>query len=415
MTRQRMKRLFLAVACAVVSACGAKTTVDLDGGGGGGGGGGGSEETGSGAGGGENTGGGSATGGGTGGGSGEPLDAGPGPTLGGCPVLPANNIFNTRIDGLPVHANSAAFITTIGGAARVHLDLGRETDQTASDFYGIPFNLVHGAAMPWPRVFFRTSDPDMTWDARSESDCAVGSSRQLVSPCTTAAAPEPVLPIPATPLVEGGIVTDPSHPYGDHHILLLDVDSCRLWETYHSYPAANGAWDIYGAAHFDLRSNALRPSGWTSADAAGFPILPLLARADEALAGEVKHALRFTIPSNKIRRAFTWPARHLTSNGTNSMSLPPMGQLFRLKSTFTIPATARPQARALILALQRYGMYLADGGSAMYIQGDPSASWESQTFSVLQAIPASEFEAVDLTPITQRAGFDVNSGAVPSP
>lgn len=338
---------------------------------------------------------------------------GAGPELGGCPLLPANHVFNTRIDSLPVHPSSAAFIATIGATRRVHLDLGTQTNQAAADYYGIPFNLVHGASFAWPRIFFRTSDTSLSWDPTEEADCAVGTAHQLVSPCTATAAPAPVVPIPATPLVEGGIDTDPSHPYGDHHILLLDVDACRLWETYHSYPAAGGAWDVFGVASFDLRSNALRPREWTSADAAGFPILPLLARADEAAAGSVRHALRFTIQSSKIRNAWTWPARHKTNNGTLSMNLPPMGQLFRLKSTYVVPANANAQSRALILALQQYGMYLADGGSDMYLQGNPSAAWASATFSTMQSIAASEFEAVDLSVIEQRAGFNPDSAAVP--
>ena len=131
-------------------------------------------------------------------------------------------------------------------------------------------------------------------------DCAVGSAHTLVSPCTAAAAPQPLFPIPSVPLVEGGIDTDPSQPYGDHHMLLLDADTCRLWELYHCYPDPKSGWDIFGSAFFDLRSNALRPAGWTSADAAGFPILPLLLRADEASSGTIAHALRFTLPGSVI-------------------------------------------------------------------------------------------------------------------
>lgn len=312
-----------------------------------------------------------------------------------------------------MHANSAAFISTIGGTTRVHLDLGTQTDQTAANFYGIPYNLVHAGGFAWPRVFYRTADATFTWNPRPESDCANGTSTTVISPCTPTAAPTPTIPIPASPRVEGGIVTDPSHPPGDHHILIVDQDTCRLWETYHSFPAAGGGWDIFGSATWDLRSNALRPRDWTSADAAGFPILPLLARADEAAAGAVRHALRFTIESFKIRIAYTWPARHLTNHGTTMMNLPPMGQLFRLKASYTPPTNAGPQALALIQALKQYGMYLADGGSDMYIQGDPSAAWTSNTFSVLQAITASQFEAVDLGPIMSRAGFNVDSAAVP--
>jgi hypothetical protein len=151
------------------------------------------------------------------------------------------------------------------------------------------------------------------------------------------------------------------------------------------------------------------------ADAAGFPILPLLLRASEASAGEIRHALRFTIQSSSIRNQYVWPARHLTSNGTMSASLPPMGQLFRLKASYQIPSNYNTQSRAILQALKTYGMYIADGGSNMYIQGDPSAAWQDNTFSQVQSVGSSQFEAVDLSPIMNRAGFDPNSAAVPAP
>jgi hypothetical protein len=330
-------------------------------------------------------------------------------------MFPANHIFNTPIDSLPVDPHSAAYLTTIG-SHNVHLDLGTSVDVTASDYYGIPYNVVHGKAIPWGDAFYKTTDTaDLDWDPTTEADCAVGSAHTLVSPCTAAAAPQPLFPIPSVPLVEGGIDTDPSQPYGDHHMLLLDADTCRLWELYHCYPDPKSGWDIFGSASFDLRSNALRPDGWTSADAAGFPILPLLLRADEANSGTISHALRFTIDSDHIRTSYIWPARHLTGNGTSSQSLPPMGQLFRLKSSYAIPTSFNAQSRAIAQAMKTYGMYIADGGSAMYVQGEPSASWADATFSQVQSIGSAQFEAVDITPIMGRAGFDPNSAAVPAP
>jgi hypothetical protein len=340
---------------------------------------------------------------------------GPGPSIGDCPLLPADHLFNTPIDSLPVHPNSAAFITTIGTTRRIHLDMGTQTNQSAADFYGIPFNVVDGSTFSWPTVAFASTDPDMSWNPRPEADCAVGGGHTLAQPCTAQAAPAPLIPIPSNAIVEGGINTAANHlPYGDHHILVVDTATCWLWETYHSY-LTGGVWNIFGSAAFDLRSNALRPADWTSADAAGFPILPLLLRADEASTGTIRHALRFTIASNKIRVAYVWPARHLTSNGTTSTNLPPMGQLFRLKSTYPIPVNATTQARAIMQALKTYGMYIADGGSDMYVTGDPSAAWQANTFSQVQAIDASQFEAVDLAPIMARSGWSVNSGRVPPP
>src|SRR5262245_20340878 len=203
---------------------------------------------------------------------------GSGPQLGGCPVLPADHVFNTPIDGLPAHASSDAFIATIGPSIRLHLDLGQQTDQSQGDFYGIPYNLVAGNGLTWPTVAFTSPDPDLDWDPLPEADCA-NASKQLVRPCTSGT---PYLPIPAAPIVEGGISTATNHlPNADHHILMVDTDACWLWETYHSYKPGS-TWEIFGAAAFDLRASTLHPDTWTSADAAGFPILPLLLRAEEA-------------------------------------------------------------------------------------------------------------------------------------
>ncbi|MDP9151270.1 MAG: hypothetical protein M3O36_15190 [Myxococcota bacterium] len=338
--------------------------------------------------------------------------AGSAPMIGGCPVLPRNHVFNTPIDNLPVHPSSAAFSSTIG-AHNLHLDLGATVDGSSPTYYGIPYDVVHGASAPWVPARYFSADKSLSWDPTPESDCAAGSAHALVRPCLAAGAPQPLFPIPASPHVEGGIIADPAQPYGDHHMLLLDADACRLWELYHAYPDARGGWDIYGSASFDLRSSDLRPDGWTSADAAGFPILPLLLRADEASAGVIRHALRFTIQSNKIRVAYTWPARHLTSNGTASTNLPPMGQLLRLKASVPIPTSFGVQARAILQALKTYGMYLADGGSDLYVSGEPNAAWADATIAQVQSVSSSQFEAVDLSPLMRRPGFDANSGAVP--
>ncbi len=328
-----------------------------------------------------------------------------GPQLAGCPLLPANHVFNSRIDGLRVHPNSDDFIATIGDRT-VHLDLGTQTDQSENNFYGIPYNIVNGNALTWTQVDY--DDPDTA----EESDCG-DASRNMHSPCTGSAFANASYPIPASPIVEGGI-SDDLDVYGDHHMLLLDRDRCELWELGNMYKLAGTGWRSTWTAYFNLRSNDLRPAGWTSADAAGFPILPLLIRQSEAATGEIKHAFRFTINSNKIRRAYTWPARHLTGNGTTSTAQPPMGQLFRLKASYQIPAGASTQSRAIMVALQRYGMYIADGGSDMFITGEPSANWDEDIFDTVQDLRTDDFEAVDLEAVAaQRAGFDVNSGALP--
>ena len=334
---------------------------------------------------------------------------GSGPQLAGCPVFPSNMVWNTRIDALPVDANSAAYIATIGGSTKIHLDLGTQTDQQATDFYGIPYNVAHGLSMTWLGVAYYSSDPSLNWNPKPESDCA-DSSHAMVSPCTIAS---PMLPIPASPIVEGGINTAGNElPYGDHHLIVLDADACRLWETYHAYSPSAGTWNIFGSASWDLRSTMLRPADWSSSDAAGLPILPLLLRADEASSGTIDHAVRFTITNSKIRAAYVWPARH-QANTSTSASDPPMGQLFRLKASYQIPSSFGVQSRAILQAMKTYGMYIADNGSDMYVQGEPSANWADATFSEVQSVTASNFEAVDITAITSRAGFDASSGAVP--
>ncbi len=333
------------------------------------------------------------------------------PTLGGCRVLPDNHVFNTAIDTLPVHPSSAAMIDTLGTTGvRLHLDLGQTTDQQSPEYWGIPYNLVNADMLTWKDVRFHSDDSGAYFDGAPESDCGDGDAQNaLRTPCEGVAKPR--LPIPDAPLVEGGVATDQSD-YGDHHILVLDTAHCHLWEAYHAYKTLSG-WDILSSAFFDLRSNALRAETWTSADAAGFPMLPLLLRAEEAASGTIAHALRFTIPSSKIRNSYVWPARHRTSNGDLSEAKPPMGQLFRLKASYEIPSGFSTQSRAILQALKTYGMYLADGGSTAYIQGEPSAAWDDSIFDEVQSVVHTSFEAVDLAAVTQRPGFDPDSAAVP--
>ncbi len=333
-----------------------------------------------------------------GGSSGKAIDApggGDAPVVGACALFPSSFIFNTPIDSLPVDSSSSTYLSSIGGSTHLHLDLGTQTDSTQSDYYGIPYNTVHGGSYAWPGVAY---DPSGAMD---ESDCA-NAGRSELSPCPGSPGN---LPVPGSPLVEGGINSTP----GDHHMLLVDVDACRLWELDAAY-LNSGTWTIYSSASWDLTSNALRPDTWTSADAAGFPIMPLLLRADEASSGTIHHALRFTV--NTSRKSYVWPARH-EAGSTTSTSVPQMGQLFRLQASFTIPDTFNVQSKAILQAMKTYGMYIADNGSDWYVQGEPSASWMDTTFSEVQSVTGDQFEAVDITAITSRSGFDVNSGAVP--
>jgi hypothetical protein len=318
-----------------------------------------------------------------------------GSDLGNCDIFPSNFIFNTPIASLPADPNSSTYISTIGGGTKLHLDLGTETDQTQSDYYGIPSNVVNGNSLTWQTAKYNDSgDGD-------ESDCG-NASHDVVSPCNVT----PVLPIPGSPLVEGGINTGD----GDHHMLIVDADNCRLWELYNAEMPSS--WTIDQSSTWDLTSDALRPDTWTSADAAGFPIYPLLLRASEASSGTINHAFRFTAENADIRNTYVWPARHEANTGT-STSLPPMGQLFRLKASFQIPSSYNTQSKAILTAMQTYGMYIADNGSSWYVQGEPSADWADDTFDQVQSVAGSNFEAVDITAITSRSGFDSDSGAVP--
>jgi hypothetical protein len=263
-----------------------------------------------------------------------------------CTVLPADNVWNARVDGLPVAADSARLVASIGLGTGLHPDF---SDQGR---YGIPFNVVTRTT-PRSRVRFDYAD---------ESD-RVG------------------YPIPARPRIEGG---------GDRHLLMIDRDACRLYELF-AARRSGSRWTAGSGAVYDLRSNRLRPAGWTSADAAGLPIFPGLARFDEVRRGAITHALRFTAP--RTRSAYVYPARHAAGAG-NDPSLPPMGLRVRLKASVSL-AGFGPQARAVLTALKRYGMILADNGSPWYVSGAPNAGWDDDDLHDLGRITGSDFEVVD--------------------
>jgi len=279
-----------------------------------------------------------------------------GPTLAGCPVLPADNVWNTPIDTLPVDPRSSNYIRAIGADKGVHPDFGSGLWEGAP--IGIPYNVAPGTQ---PTV-------EITFDYAAESD------------------PGPY-PIPPDAEIEGGASSS-----GDRHVLVLDSDSCILYETWSTYPHQDGSWAAGSGAVFDLRSNDLRTDGWTSADAAGLPILPGLVRYDEVAGGEIAHAIRFTAPST--RRAYVWPARHYASSLTG-LSYPPMGQRFRLKTDFDVSGFS-PEVQVILRGLKKYGMILADNGSAWYISGVPDPRWDNDHLvSELKEVKGSDFEAVD--------------------
>jgi hypothetical protein len=274
-----------------------------------------------------------------------------------CSVFPASNAWNQRVDRLPVTADSDAVVRSIGVGDHVHADFGSGLWDGGP--IGIPITVV-GKKTPRSRVSFEYA---------SESDRGP-------------------YPIPRGVKIEGGANAD-----GDRHALLLDKDRCKLYELFALYAKPGGGWRAGSGAIFDLRSNRLRPAGWTSADAAGLPILPGLARYDEVKRGRIDHALRFTV--SRSRRAYVWPARHFASDLTDP-SLPPMGLRLRLKASFDTRPFPR-QARIVLEALKRYGMIVADNGSDWYISGAPDPRWSNDQLHRLHDVTGSAFEAVDTT------------------
>jgi hypothetical protein len=194
-------------------------------------------------------------------------------------------------------------------------------------------------------------------------------------------------PIPPNVPIEGGRGSD-----GDRHVIVVDRDRCKLYELFAAYPRDGGRrWTAGSGAIWNLRTNRLRPRGWTSADAAGLPILPGLARWDEVKRGRINHALRFTVP--RTRPAYIYPARHRTF-GSNDPDLPAMGQRFRLKAGYPIGDYPR-QARVILKALKRYGMIVSDNGSAWYVTGAPNRHWDNDQLHTLGDVPGRAFEVVD--------------------
>jgi hypothetical protein len=279
------------------------------------------------------------------------------PKLGGCPVFPATSVWNKRVDKLPVSASSAAIIESIGDGG-VHADFGNGLWEGSR--IGIPYVVVHGKTTPKARLAFEYA---------AESD-------------------KGPYPIPRNVPIEGA----PAHSgEGDRHALIVDRDACRLYELFALRPKGTG-WAAGSGAIFDLRTNRLRPAGWTSADAAGLPILPGLARWDgDAATGAIRHALRFTV--ERTRRAYVYPARHYASDATDA-SLPPMGLRVRLKASVSISGLPR-QARIVAQAMKTYGMILADNGSNWYVSGAPSERWSNDQLHALGALHGSDFEVVD--------------------
>jgi hypothetical protein len=272
-----------------------------------------------------------------------------------CPVFPASNAWNKDVSKLPVNPNSAAYIGSIGLSDHLHPDFG----SGHYGDYGIPFKVVSRKQKKVPIHFTAYGD---------ESD-------------------KGPYPIPPKVHVEGGGA-------GDSHVIVLQKGSCKLYELYAAKKAGAG-WNADSGAVYNLRSNKLRHAGWTSADAAGLPILPGLARADEVRRGKITHALRFTV--SRTQAGYISPARHLASSD-NDPALPPMGLRLRMKASFDISGY-KGQARVIMVALKKYGMIVADNGSDWYISGTPDKRWKDADLDQLKRVPGSAFEALQTGPI----------------
>jgi hypothetical protein len=282
------------------------------------------------------------------------------PTLDGCPIFPADNIWNTPVDTLPLDPNSDAYIANIGPAIHPHADFGSGLYEGAP--IGIPFIVV---------------PPDQPLVSITEFLYADESD------------PGPY-PIPPDPPIEGG-----PDSTGDRHVLVLRQGECVLYELFKAFPNGDGSWRADSGAIFDLNSHALRPDTWTSADAAGLPILPGLARYEETAADEINHALRFTV--SQTRDEHVWPARHDASS-SDDPNRPPMGQRFRLKADFVIDDSFSPQGQVILRALKKYGLILADNGSNWFISGAPHESWDNDALRTdFNRVAGSDFEAVDVS------------------
>jgi hypothetical protein len=290
-------------------------------------------------------------------------------------MTPPDSFWHADVSGLPVHAQSATWIASVGASAGLKADFGSGTWNGGP--IGIPYTTVPGTQQRVPVSFTYAGESD----------------------------PGPY-PIPPDAPIEGG-----SSSTGDRHVLIVDRDACWLWELYSAYPQNNGAsWTAGSGARWNLNSNAIRPLGWTSGDAAGLPILPGLVRYDEVLAGEIDHVVRFTVP--RTANAYVWPASHKAATG--GASDPPMGAWFRLKASYDISGFSA-QNQVILRALKKHGMVVADNGSALFMSGVPDPGWNNTDLNLLKGVPGSAFEAVDVSSLKVSDTSYAVAGAPPPP
>jgi hypothetical protein len=267
-------------------------------------------------------------------------DLGPGASLHGKQLFPPDNPWNQDISNAPVDPNSAQIIAAIGSDAQLHPDFG-------TVYRGAPNGSYRG---PYP--------------------------------------------VPRNAPIEGG-----ANSAGDRHVLIVDRDNWKLYEMFSAFPNSDGSWRAASGAIFDLKSNALRPEGWTSTDAAGLPIFPGLVRYDEVFEQrEIRHALRFTV--KKSRRAYVYPARHYASSDMDA-NLPPMGMRVRLKASFDMTQFSAAN-KVILRALKKYGMFVADNGPSWFLSGAPDMRWSNDDLSILKIVQGRDFEVVRMDRIVTK-------------
>ncbi len=293
------------------------------------------------------------------------------PTIGGCTVFPADNVWNTRVDSLPVDSNSAAYVASANATNnKLHPDFGHGTMLTG----GMPYNLVSSSTPKYPVSFYYSGDPGP-------------------------------YPIPAGVLIEGG---------SDHHAIMINTTSCVLYEIF-NLSGSGSSWSAGSGAIWSLNSNALRPDNLESANAAGLPIFPGLVRYDEVASGHINHALLFTI--DHTRGAHIWPARSSASRLTGTQ-YPPMGQRFRLKASYDISGFPAP-VQVILTALKEYGMILSDNGTSWHLGGVGDLRWNDDVMHTLTQVTGDNFEAVDessliVDPNSAKTGTSGSGGSGPS-
>jgi hypothetical protein len=288
-------------------------------------------------------------------------------TSAACATLPGDNVWHAGVSHLPLASRSAAYVQSIGAGSAVHADFGSGSWDGAP--IGIPITTVPAGQ----------KKVSVSFQYASESD-------------------KGPYPVPANAKIEGGTGSS-----GDRHVIVYDASTCTDYELYAAYPKSGGSWTAGSGAIYRLASDALRPAGWTSADAAGLPILPGLVTYAEVASGHINHAIRMTVPSSQA--AYIWPARHAASSSQDT-SLPPMGLRMRLKASVDI-SHLPTQARIVAQAMKTYGLIVADNGSPWYISGAPDTHWDNDQLHALGGLTGANFEAVDESSLMVSA----NSGA----